>query len=68
VHVYPIKPALKAPVSKCLKLKYDMQLLNAAFKINLRHYTEVGAFAGWFDVHFKGSTAGAYTPPLLSST
>jgi len=39
VQVDPIKPTLKAPVSKSLKLKYDKPVSNVAFKFNLRHYT-----------------------------
>jgi hypothetical protein len=39
--VDPIKPTLKAPVSKSLKLKHDELLSNFAFKFNLRRYTPV---------------------------
>ena len=38
VQVDPIKPTLKPPVSKSLKLKYDELLSNVAFKFNLRRY------------------------------
>jgi hypothetical protein len=38
VHVDPIKPTLKAPRTKRLKLKYDEPLSNFAFKFNLRRY------------------------------
>ena len=41
VQVDPIKPALKAPGTKRLKLKYDELLSNLAFKFNLRRYTLV---------------------------
>ena len=39
VQVDPIKPTLKAPGTKLLKLKCDKPLSNFAFKINLRRYT-----------------------------
>jgi lipoate-protein ligase A len=39
VQVDPIKPTLKAPGTKRLKLKYDDPLSNFAFKFNLRRYT-----------------------------
>jgi hypothetical protein len=42
VQVAPIKPALKAPVTKRLKLKCDEPLLNFAFNSNLRRYTAEG--------------------------
>ena len=35
-----IKPTLKAPGTKRLKLKYDELLSNVAFKFNLRRYIE----------------------------
>jgi hypothetical protein len=34
-----MKPKLKAPGTKPLKLKYDKRLLNLAFKFKLRCYT-----------------------------
>ena len=37
--VDPIKPTLKAPGSKRLKLKYDELLSSFAFNFNLRRYT-----------------------------
>ena len=39
VQVDPFKPTLKAPVSKRLKLKYDILLSNFAFRFNLRRYS-----------------------------
>jgi len=39
VQVDPIKAVLKAPGTMRLKLKYDKQLSNVAFKFNLRRYT-----------------------------
>ena len=35
----PIKPTLKSPEIKLLKLKYDKPLSNFAFKFNLRRYS-----------------------------
>ena len=40
MQVDPIKPNLKAPGSKRLKLKYDEPLSNFAFNFNLRRYIE----------------------------
>jgi hypothetical protein len=40
--VDPIKPTLKAPGTKRLKLKYDEPLSKFAFKFNLRRYSEEG--------------------------
>jgi len=42
VQVDPIKPTLKPPGTKRLRLKYDEPLSNFAFKINLRRYTKAG--------------------------
>jgi hypothetical protein len=39
VQVDPIKPALKAPGTKRLKLQYDEPPLNFAFKFNLHRYS-----------------------------
>ena len=39
MQVDPIKPILKVPGTKCLTLKYDLLLLNCAFKFNLLRYT-----------------------------
>jgi hypothetical protein len=38
VQIDPIKPALKAPRSKRLELRYDELLSNVAFKFDLRRY------------------------------
>jgi hypothetical protein len=38
VQADPIKPTLKAPGTKGLKLKYDELVSNFAFKCNLRRY------------------------------
>jgi len=40
VQVDPIKPKLKPPGCKRLKLKYDKQPSNIAFKFNMHHYTQ----------------------------
>jgi hypothetical protein len=42
VQVELMKPKLKAPGTKRLKLKYDNLLSSIAFKFNLRHYIK-----GW---------------------
>ena len=39
MRVDPIKPTLKAPVHKRLKLKYDHLLSSFAFIFNLRRYS-----------------------------
>jgi superfamily II DNA/RNA helicase len=36
-----MKPKLKQPGAKCLKLKYDILLSTSAFNFNLRRYTMV---------------------------
>jgi len=43
VQVDPMKPMLKAPGTKRLKLYYDKPLSSVAFKFNLRRYTEAAA-------------------------
>jgi hypothetical protein len=40
VQVDPMKPMLKAPISKRLKLEHDKLLSNFAFKFDLRRYNE----------------------------
>jgi hypothetical protein len=42
VQVKPMKPTLKAPGSKLLKLSYDEPLSKFALKLNLRRYNEGG--------------------------
>jgi hypothetical protein len=46
VQVEPIKPVLKAPGTKCLKLKCDEPLSSFDFNFNLRHYTVVDCVDG----------------------
>jgi len=43
VQVDPIKPTLKAPGAKRLKLKHDEPLSNIAFSFNLRRYNAVSS-------------------------
>jgi hypothetical protein len=77
VQVDPIKPTLKAPGTKRLKLNYDELLSNFAFKFNLRRYDVGGAQvpAAAHDPRaaaqgglLRTSMAGAYSPPLSGST
>ena len=69
-----IKPTLKAPVIKLVRQKYDKEF-NFASNFNLRRYAklnELGVFdAAVNEVRARAMyrvEAGAYTPPLLSST
>jgi len=48
VQLDPIKPKLKAPGTKRLKLEYDYLLSSFAFKINLRRYTVAAAHVAAF--------------------
>ena len=43
MHVDPIKPTLKAPGTRLLKLKCDILVSTSAFKFNLRRYNKPGA-------------------------
>jgi len=43
VQLDPIKPTLKAPGMRPLKLTYDKPLSNFAFKFNLRRYMKAEA-------------------------
>jgi hypothetical protein len=64
VQVDPIKPTLKAPGNKLLKLKYDEPLLNFAFNSNLRHYDMGLVSCDAAQASFISSfTVGAYTRP-----
>jgi hypothetical protein len=79
VQVDPIKPTLKAPGTKRLKLNYEVPLSNFAFKSNVRLYIKSAALAELccrvlepvlrefipLHHHFQ---ARAYTRPLFSST
>ena len=61
MQVDPIKPTLKAPVTKRLKLMCDDPLSKFAFNSNLSRYNED-------DEVVQAYIAGAYTRSLLSST
>ena len=73
-----MKPTLKAPRIKRLKLKCDDPLSNMGFKFNMRRYSKVDAVvqqvaatvAPWEEAaaEEEGRVAGACTRPLLSST
>ena len=65
VQVDPIKPKLKLPGTKRLKLKCEGPLSICAFKFNLRRYN-----TGFYRLAECGRVykAGAYTRPLFSST
>ena len=54
VHVDPIKPTLRAPGIKRLKLKCDKLRSTFAFKFNLRRYTKAAA-----QVAHEGGGGGA---------
>jgi hypothetical protein len=45
VQVHPVKPTLKAPGTKRLKLKYNILLSSFAFNFNLRQYSRATARA-----------------------
>ena len=47
MQVDPIKPALKAPESKPLKLEHEKALSKYAFKFNLRRSTKVETLVDW---------------------
>jgi len=72
VQVDPIKPTLKAPGTKCLKLKHVTLFSSFAFKIDVRRYTKVslGVSAVLTELAENPARveAGAYTRPLFSST
>jgi len=66
VQVAPIKPMLKAPGIKRLKLNYDCLLSNFAFDFNMRRYTMPAE--AWLRVaecssELLRTNAGAGTPP-----
>jgi hypothetical protein len=65
VQVDPMKPKLKPPGTKRLKLRCDILLLTSAFNFNLRRYTEAKNLTFGGERRLK---AGAHTRPLSSST
>jgi len=75
VQVDPIKPKVKPPGTKRLKLKCDVLLSTSAFKFNLRRYS-VASLQRFVSMcvmfHLMGKrvadfwpAAGAYTRPLF---
>jgi len=51
VQVDPIKPTLRSPGTKRLKLKCDEPPSNFAFNINMRRYNEAQARAAAYEVN-----------------
>jgi hypothetical protein len=70
VQVDPIKPTLKAPGTKRLKLKFDILLSNFAFKFNLRRYIKAksGKLVGMVAAGRVGAVAMIRGRGLHSST
>jgi len=69
VQVDPIKITLKPPGNKRLKLKCDQLLSNSAFKFNLRRSNKGNMKKLETELREVSAVrAGAYTPPLYSST
>jgi hypothetical protein len=68
VQAVPIKPTLKAPGPKPLKLKCEERLSTYAFKFKLCRYTKE-SFAAWESLPRSARLeAGAHTRPPVSST
>jgi hypothetical protein len=67
VHVTPITPTLKAPVTERLKLHHNNLLSHFAFKFNSRRYSLAEFWMVEPELAFADLTAGAYTRPLFSS-
>ena len=71
MQVDPIKPTLKGPEIKRLKLQCDGPVSIFAFKSNLRRYTKDAAEA-WRnatdDMISADRAAGVHTRPLFGST
>ena len=63
MQVDPIRPTLKLPGTKRLKLECDEPLSNFAFNFNLRRYNEAV-----LEAHASCLKAGAYTRPLHGAT
>jgi len=64
VQVDPIKPTLKAPGIKRLKLEYDVLLSNFALKFNLRRFNQGD---GTYTASYAVDQAGPYllvSPPI----
>jgi len=60
-----MKPTLKAPGTKRLKLKYNILLSSFAFNCNLRRYTTVGPGSCSMEPRRKHG-ASFYMPKILS--
>ena len=60
MQVDPIRPTLKAPGTKRLRLKSDEPLSNFAFKFELRRYIKLGfivflmSFIGYMQIQARG--------------
>jgi len=66
-----MKPMLKAPVTKRLKLTHDEPPSVFAFKFNLHHYSmaeRAAELRGKQELAQERPAAGAFTRPLFSST
>ena len=61
MQVDPIKPKLKLPGTKRLKLKCDTPLSDFAFRFQLRRYTLAGLADPKKEEARLGKQAGAYT-------
>ena len=68
VQVDPMKPKLKPPGTKRLKLEYDGLLSNIGFKFSLRRYNEQWKHDPLIMNKWLGLQAGAYSRPLFGST
>ena len=55
MQVEPMKPVLKAPGSKRLKLKHDWPLSKFAFNFNSRRYSEAERFTSNLDKYLISS-------------
>jgi hypothetical protein len=69
-----MNPTFKPPGTKRLKLKCDILVSTFRFKFNLRHYNPEDIVKAMYDSNHTAPSyaerlaAGAYTPPLFSST
>jgi len=64
-----MRPTLKAPGTERLKVEYEEQLSNFAFKIYLRRHIKVKHIQLSPEDRLGGTPlAGAYSRPLFSST
>jgi hypothetical protein len=63
-----MKPKLRPPGTKRLKVKCDILLSTFALKLNLRRYKQAEGMAFYRVIAPYIKKAGAYTRPLFSST